>query len=68
MQLTSQECELQQHMMIEGFRWSIGSLDHVWTNHSKPEEPGAARGLVARILMRTITEGSTAVMQPAAMA
>eukprot|EP00439_Symbiodinium_sp_Y106_P042510 s3805_g5.t1 len=37
------ECELQQHMMIEGFRWSIG--------------------LVARILMRTITEGSTAVMQ-----
>ncbi|CAE7385153.1 unnamed protein product [Symbiodinium natans] len=38
-----QENELQSHMMIEGFRWSIG--------------------LVARILMRTITEGSTAVMQ-----
>ena len=37
------ENKLQEHMMLEGFRWSIG--------------------LVARILMRTITEGSTAVMQ-----
>ena len=32
----SEECELQQHMMIEGFRWSIGSLalSHEPSKHS----------------------------------
>lgn len=37
------ERDVPEHMMVEGFRWSIG--------------------LVARLLMRIITEGSTAVMQ-----
>ncbi|CAK9064039.1 unnamed protein product [Durusdinium trenchii] len=39
----SNERDVPEHMMVEGFRWSIG--------------------LVARLLMRIITEGSTAVMQ-----
>ncbi|CAK9001133.1 Retrovirus-related Pol polyprotein from transposon TNT 1-94 [Durusdinium trenchii] len=38
-----QEKEMPEHMMIEGFRWSIG--------------------LTARVLVRTIMDGSTAVMQ-----
>ncbi|CAL1127382.1 unnamed protein product [Cladocopium goreaui] len=38
-----QEKEIPEHMMIEGFRWSIG--------------------LTARVLVRTIMDGSTAVMQ-----
>lgn len=38
-----EERQLAEHLMLEGFRWSIG--------------------LVARILVRTIMEGSTAVMQ-----
>ena len=38
-----EESEVAEHMMIEGFRWSIG--------------------LVSRVLVRTIVEGSTAVMQ-----
>ncbi|CAL1155366.1 unnamed protein product [Cladocopium goreaui] len=37
------EKDLREHMMIEGFRWSIG--------------------LTARVLVRTIMDGSTAVMQ-----
>ena len=37
------ERDVPEHMMLEGFRWSIG--------------------LVSRLLIRTITEGSTAVMQ-----
>ncbi|CAK9076751.1 unnamed protein product [Durusdinium trenchii] len=37
------ENEMPEHMMIEGFRWSIG--------------------LTARVLVRTIMDGSTAVMQ-----
>ncbi|CAK9041035.1 unnamed protein product [Durusdinium trenchii] len=37
------ERDVPEHMMVEGFRWSIG--------------------LVSRVLMRTITEGSTSVMQ-----
>lgn len=37
------ENEIPEHMMIEGFRWSIG--------------------LTARVLVRTIMDGSTAVMQ-----
>ena len=37
------EREVPEHMMIEGFRWSIG--------------------LTARVLVRTIMDGSTAVMQ-----
>ncbi|CAK9038308.1 Retrovirus-related Pol polyprotein from transposon TNT 1-94 [Durusdinium trenchii] len=39
----AEERDVPEHMMVEGFRWSIG--------------------LVARLLMRIITEGSTAVMQ-----
>eukprot|EP00435_Cladocopium_sp_Y103_P003451 s1476_g1.t1 len=38
-----QEKDIREHMMIEGFRWSIG--------------------LTARVLVRTIMDGSTAVMQ-----
>ena len=37
------EKDMVEHMMIEGFRWSIG--------------------LTARVLVRTIMDGSTAVMQ-----
>ena len=37
------ETDLMEHMMIEGFRWSIA--------------------LTARVLVRTIMDGSTAVMQ-----
>ncbi|CAK9064261.1 unnamed protein product [Durusdinium trenchii] len=42
-ELNREERDVPEHMMVEGFRWSIG--------------------LVARLLMRIITEGSTAVMQ-----
>lgn len=38
-----QEKDMHEHMMLEGFRWSIG--------------------LTARVLVRTIMDGSTAVMQ-----
>lgn len=84
------ERDVPEHMMLEGFRWSIGNLLYVSgklvtccdqkarllvfldrsltpvTNcvcESLLGHLTISEGLVSRLLIRTITEGSTAVMQ-----